>query len=276
MKIILEKSGINLLSPFDTADAARNAIIFLHGFTGRAEDWSFLFDKLPKDFTPYAIDLPGHGESPSPDDPDFYKSESIIRLIKAAAEYLHVEKFVLAGYSMGGRAALSFAASFPEMLSGVILESSTPGIEDPDMRNERVKSDTALSMKIKSVGIKKFIDDWYAQPLFESLTKSGDFFKIRESRYNNKIAGLANSLSGFGSGVMPPVWDKLEKFQFPVLIISGEFDYKYSLIGNRMKDFIANSEHKILKDCGHAAHLEKPAEFINLVNEFLNGKIRKD
>ena len=49
-------------------------ILFLHGFTGSSEDWMFLVEKLPSQFTPICVDLIGHGNSSSPPDVEKYTS----------------------------------------------------------------------------------------------------------------------------------------------------------------------------------------------------------
>ena len=43
----------------------------------------------------------------------------------------------LIGYSMGGRAALSYAVKYPEKLAGLILESTSAGIADEKLRRRK-------------------------------------------------------------------------------------------------------------------------------------------
>lgn len=273
MKIKFENTGIQAAISENFDRAGLLPVVFLHGFTGSSTDWSFILNKLPSEFRACALDLPGHGNSPSPDDLGYYTSRNLISILKSSLENLNLHNIVLVGYSMGGRAAIAFASEFPGMISGLILESCTAGIEDNLLRDERIKSDSELAGKIREEGIRKFIDEWYSQALFDSLRKSKTFLRIKEERYFNSAAGLANSLLSFGTGTMPSLWHKLGGFNFPVLLISGETDQKYYGIMKRMNSIIENSQHSILAECGHAAHLEKPEDFINLVNRFLTEKI---
>ncbi|MCB9249591.1 MAG: alpha/beta fold hydrolase [Ignavibacteriales bacterium] len=58
--------------------SSKTPIVFLHGFTGNLNDWKFLINKLPPEFTPVTIDLIGHGKSSSPDSLKYYSSKSQI------------------------------------------------------------------------------------------------------------------------------------------------------------------------------------------------------
>ena len=247
-------------------------ILFLHGFTGSSREWEFLTDKLNNRFIPVAIDLIGHGQTDSPSDTGLYTAASISKQINTILDMLQIDKAIICGYSMGGRAALSFFANYPGKTAGLILESTTPGIEDEQLRNERIKNDELLADKIASEGVEKFSSHWLNLPLFDTLKSipREEYERIVSLKIRNNPAGLINSLKGFGTGIMPPLWDTLREINFPVLLITGEYDKKFTEINNRLKDKILNSEHIILRDCGHNTHLEKPAEFINLVNKYLS------
>ena len=89
------------------------SILFLHGFTGSAYDWQEFKQKISPGFNTIALDLIGHGKSSSPADIKFYKSDEIVKQLLFVTDYLKIEKAILCGYSMGGRAALRFATTHP-------------------------------------------------------------------------------------------------------------------------------------------------------------------
>ena len=60
--------------------------------------------------------------------------------LRAVLDAREGEGVVLAGYSMGGRIALHLALAEQDRLSGVVLVSSTSGIEDPAERERRVQA----------------------------------------------------------------------------------------------------------------------------------------
>ncbi len=70
---------------------------------------------------------------------------------------------------MGGRAALSYAVKYPEKLAGLILESTSAGIADEKLREERVRSDEKIIKIIEEKSIEEFVEYWMNQDLFASL-----------------------------------------------------------------------------------------------------------
>ncbi len=270
MKLDVDGVQFNILLDEFDLNENKTAVIFLHGFTGCADDWQFIFKKLPQKYFAVAIDLIGHGETDSPEDQNHYSCNAIVHHIDSITEQLGIKNFVLVGYSMGGRAALSYALKHSTKLIAAVLESSTAGIQDIALKKDRVEFDLLLSEKIKKEGVKAFTDFWFDMPLFVPLKKLPDFEEIKNKRTINNVTGLSNSLCGFSTGLMPSYWERLNQIQFPVLLISGEFDLKYTEINKSIKTKLPNANHKIIPKSGHNTHLQKPELFTKFVVDFLN------
>lgn len=271
MKIEINGITVNIVLQSFEIPQNKTPIIFLHGFTGSAKDWEFAMQNINNGYFPIAIDLPGHGETEATDDINDYTNDSINSLISIVIEKLQLPKVVLLGYSMGGRAALSFAVQHSSKIKALILESSTAGIENSDERKTRLLNDTKLADKIEKNGVEEFIKYWMELPLFESLKSVpiAEYQNIIQRKLSNNEKELANSLKGFSTGKMKSLWNELSKLNFPVLLITGSKDNKYKLIASKMTSLLPQSEHKIATNAGHNVHLEKPKEFIKLVNNFL-------
>jgi 2-succinyl-6-hydroxy-2,4-cyclohexadiene-1-carboxylate synthase len=273
MKLTVDDIKFNIILNETDLNANKTPVVFLHGFTGCAKDWLFLFDRIPLNFFPIAIDLIGHGETGTIDNLDYYSSNGIVHHLDSIFSKLNLGKIIIAGYSMGGRAALSFSVQYPQRIKSAILESSSPGIEDLLLKKQRVEFDLLLADKIKEIGTESFINLWFDTPLFEPLKKLPNFESIRTERYQNNPVGLANMLSGFSTGIMTDYWGKLHLFDFPVLLITGDLDEKFTNINRKMLSRIPKAQHQTVMNCGHNVHLEKPEVFIKLVNDFLNNSI---
>ncbi|MBM4172205.1 MAG: 2-succinyl-6-hydroxy-2,4-cyclohexadiene-1-carboxylate synthase [Ignavibacteria bacterium] len=259
----------NILLDESNLSSTRTPFVFIHGFTGRSDDWSFIFDRLPKEIYPIALDLIGHGKSDSPVDGNFYSTESIINQLDSIFNQLTNKKIILAGYSMGGRISLSYSIKHPDKIKALILESTTPGIEEFYEKKERVEFDFLLAEKIKREGVESFIDFWLNTPLFASLKHLKNYSEIIEKRLQNNVVGLSNTLEGFSTGLMPSYWNRLNLLSFPVMLISGELDSKYTGQNSKMVNLFPNAIHEIVNEAGHNVHLEKPNHFSNLVCKFL-------
>ena len=267
-----DKTSINVICNGNSVPKGKIPIIFLHGFTGCANDWLFLFDKLNPKFFPIAIDLPGHGKSIVPNNLDYFSPQYYSKIVDLVVNKFKIEKAIFVGYSMGGRTALSFAVENSTKVLALILESSTAGIENEKERSARIKSDLLLADKIITDGIDAFVDYWLNLPFFISLKKldAQIYSSLVEAKKSNSSTGLSNSLKGFNTGIMPSLWNNLASLTFPTLLIAGSFDSKYVKINNAMNQMFPNSNLKIMENCGHNTHIGKQEEFVIFVNDFLN------
>ncbi len=247
-------------------------ILFIHGFTGNGTEWEPVISYFGQGINAHIIDLPGAGSSDIPDDKSFYNSEGLTELIRKFIGLNFKKRPVLCGYSMGGRLAFSYAVKYSDTLSGLIIESSTPGIRNLTDRMMRRDSDAELIRSIRIDGVPKFIGKWLRTGIFAGLDgKLGaDLFSgLIQKRSANSETGLIRLLEGFGTGEMKPVWDDLEKIDVPVLLVAGEEDSKYKQILSEVNNVIKSSELKIVGDAGHNVHLEKPSEFSKIINDFI-------
>lgn len=271
--MIIEKDSLqfNILVDEENLNTGRIPVIFLHGFTGSSNDWKLLFDKLHEKFLPVAVDLIGHGKSSSPVELDCYTPLAIADHLNSILTKLGFAKVILCGYSMGGRAALTFAAQFPQKISALILESVSKGFSNEEEKNERLKNDFFLADKIKNEGMENFINYWMNIPLFDSLKKLPDekYQSLIKAKLNNSAAGLSNSLRGFSTGNMNIDLTEFNKYDIPVLLITGGLDEKFTNINKSFVNDFAKARHEIIMNAGHNSHIEKEEEFIFIVNKFL-------
>jgi 2-succinyl-6-hydroxy-2,4-cyclohexadiene-1-carboxylate synthase len=72
-----------------------------------------------------------------------------------------------------------------------------------------------------------------------------------------------------GSGVQPSLWDELKRLAVPALLIVGEIEEKLVAINRRMAAAMPAAALRRVANAGHAAQLEQPAVFQQLVLEFL-------
>jgi pimeloyl-ACP methyl ester carboxylesterase len=91
------------------------ALIILHGLFGSSDNWVTIAKKISDKFTVYLPDLRNHGNSPHSDEQDYNLMRDDLHELVTD---LNLKKFFLAGHSMGGKVAISFAIRWPEMLSG--------------------------------------------------------------------------------------------------------------------------------------------------------------
>ena len=95
-------------------------IVLLHGSNADLHTWQLWVDRLKADYRVIRYDQRGHGlTGPAPDGD--YRTDAFVADVDAVADRLGLERFVLAGNSMGGGIAMAYAVEHPERLRGLVL-----------------------------------------------------------------------------------------------------------------------------------------------------------
>lgn len=228
------------------------SVVLLHGFGGTSRAFDGVVGALDHErYRPIPLDLPGHGSlSRDIEAPITFQScvESVLERSP--------QRFVLCGYSLGGRVALHLAIAARQRVSRLVLVSTTAGIEDPDARRQRVASDERLAQRLESGSYEEFVESWRGQPLFADQAPEARALAT-EDNMRNSPEGLAASLRGVGAGRMQPLWGRLAQLRMPVVVLAGERDGKYVAIGRRLAGALPDAELRIVQG-GHGLLLESP------------------
>ncbi|MBO1198950.1 2-succinyl-6-hydroxy-2,4-cyclohexadiene-1-carboxylate synthase [Staphylococcus simiae] len=245
-------------------------IVLLHGFISDSRTFDNHIQHLLMQSHVLTIDLPGHGQDTSSYN-EVWHFDFITKALDEVLSNYHDYQIYLCGYSMGGRVALYYAANRETLLSGLILESTTAGIEDEVMRQERVQVDHARANVLDIAGIEVFVNDWEQLPLFMSQQQLSKELQqqIRQQRLSQNAANLAKALRDYGTGHMPNLWPLLPSIKIPTLILAGEYDEKFVSIAQKMTNLMPKSKCNIISGVGHTIHVEDRAEFDTIILGFL-------
>ncbi|MBF2491653.1 2-succinyl-6-hydroxy-2,4-cyclohexadiene-1-carboxylate synthase [Listeria welshimeri] len=262
----------------NTLNGEKPVLLMLHGFTGSNKTFQESITHLEKHFSIVAPDLLGHGKTDSPDEIARYSIERIVEDIVTILQELKIMQCFVLGYSMGGRVATAFASAHPEMVRGLILVSSSPGLAQKDLQESRVQADNRLADMLESEGIISFVDYWEKLALFASQEVLSDELKkrIRLERLAQNPNGLAMSLRGMGTGKQPSYWNHLADFTFPVLLMTGSLDKKFEKIAQEMQQLLPNSTHVTVQNAGHAVYLEQPNIFLSQLTNWLEVILKEE
>ncbi|OIP68813.1 MAG: 2-succinyl-6-hydroxy-2,4-cyclohexadiene-1-carboxylate synthase [Oscillatoriales cyanobacterium CG2_30_40_61] len=245
-------------------------ILFLHGFLGNSHDFNTRISPLFPQFCCLTIDLPGHGKTQVLGEDSCYKMPETAAALIEVLNRLHISQCYLMGYSMGGRLGLYLTLNFPQYFKKVILESTSPGLKTELERVQRLISDTQKAEQLETLEFPIFLEQWYHQPLFKTLTNHPQFQQIFEHRLNNNPLELSKSLRYLGTGNQPSLWEKLSENQIPLLLLVGELDHKFKQINQEMNQLCPVSQLQIIPNCGHNILIENPQQWINVMVKFLS------
>ncbi|MBI5824491.1 MAG: 2-succinyl-6-hydroxy-2,4-cyclohexadiene-1-carboxylate synthase [Chloroflexi bacterium] len=248
-------------------------LVFLHGFLGSGKSWRGIAESFSENYFCIIPDLIGHGENTNLDINSPLNFDVLTEWLLHLLDQIPVSKIHLVGYSLGGRAALTFACRYPERILTLTLESASPGIVDETERTRRLAEDSARAESILQGGMSAFVEQWYRMPLFASLNSQPEKLSaIKESAKQNDPRWMAKVIRELSPGTQTPLWDSLSNLSFPVLVIAGARDEKYVQIIHKMAKRIQNSRSVIVPEAGHNVHAEQTEKFTALIHSAIPAK----
>jgi len=244
-------------------------LVLLHGFLGSSGSFKKIIPFLTPFCNPITIDLLGHGKTEGSEmHYRFATKEQTADIIKLISEQFRCPLF-LHGYSMGGRLALQIAIHRPDLIQGLILESTTFGIENEQERQARQALDEQRADSLIG-SYDQFIDDWKQLPIFNSAQiGEDDKLTIEKIQRSQNPLWMSNSLLGFGTGSMPCLKEKLNLLNMPVQLLVGAKDQKFTNIMKAMHSRINSSTIEIFKNSNHRVHQDQSEHFIKTIKEFI-------
>lgn len=240
-------------------------LIILHGLFGSSDNWLTIAKSLEKDFTVLLPDQRNHGSSPHSMRHDYDSmSDDIFEL----TQHLGINRFFLAGHSMGGKTAIHFAIKWPEKLEGLLVADISPFSSagsgqkyqdqylsileamqsvDPENIKSRAQVENILNEKIESGNIRRLI--------MKNLKRDeNNLF-----RWKINIGSLMKNLPRLSEGLPRPADDSKGISGFPVVFLKGDkSDY---LPDNDLPDIrklFPAAELVKVSDAGHWVHADRP------------------
>ncbi len=239
-------------------------LLILHGYFGMGDNWKSLANKFAINFEVHLIDQRNHGRSFHSDD---FSYELMIEDLHYYITHYQLKKVNLIGHSMGGKTAMLFATTYPEMVKKLIVADIAPRYYSPHHQfilealnavdfskiTKRREVEEILANYIDEVGIRQFL---LKNVYWKSKTELAYRFNLESLTENVEEVGVALPsftvfegetlfLKGANSGYIANEDKALIEAHFPKAVI------------------------KTIKNAGHWLHAENPTDFYNEVVTFL-------
>jgi pimeloyl-ACP methyl ester carboxylesterase len=253
------------------------AIMFVHGLSGSWPNWLEQLPVFARGHRVIAVDLPGFGHSPMPD--DRITISAYARILDGLLETLGVNAATLVGNSMGGFVSAELAIACPQRVERLVLVSPA-GIstyKHPFMsRGARVARRLRPLLAAQTGWVAAHADAVASRPGLRARALDG------VARHPSRLPGplAAEMLRGAGKPGFVEGLEAIVDYDFrhrlpevvcPTLIVWGDRDRLVSVRdADVLEQLIPGSRKVIFEDTGHMAMLERPAAFNELLEEFLN------
>ncbi|WP_303822728.1 alpha/beta fold hydrolase [Apibacter mensalis] len=239
-------------------------LLIFHGLFGMLDNWGTLGKKFSETNEVHLIDLRNHGRSFHSDEMSYTTmSDDIVNYMK----HYSLDKAILLGHSLGGKAVMECAIKHPDLVEKLIVVDMAPkaypphhqqifkALESVDFSkaNEKKDVENMLSQHISDAGILMFL----MKNVYRTEDNRFDFrfnLKTLKEKYNQ----LINNTISFG------------KYEGPTLFIAGEkSNYILKEDEFSIRQQFPNEKTVVIPHAGHWVQVDNPTVFYETVTTFL-------
>ena len=239
--------------------------IILHGFLGMGDNWKSLAKKFSElGYEMHLVDQRNHGRS-------FHDSNFNYTLLASDlydyCSHHNLEEIVLLGHSMGGKTAMEFATTYPEMVTQLIIADIGPKAY-PSHHQDILKALSSLDFsEIKTRGQAETVLSTY-------IKDTGTRLFLLKNLYWKEKGQLGLRIN------LPVLIEKIEEIgkALPLdRIYSGETlfargdasGYIESIDEIAITNQFPKAQIVTISAAGHWLHADNPAQFFDEVTRFL-------
>jgi pimeloyl-ACP methyl ester carboxylesterase len=246
-------------------------LVLIHGTSASLHTWEGWAKTLSAHHRVISFDLPGFGLT-GPSASADYRGDRYARFVLELMDQLQVQRFAVAGNSLGGEVAWRTAWLAPERVARLILVDAA----GPDFKSESVP----IGFLLARVPLLNRLGEWmlprpvvvaslrnvYGDPsrISEDLVDRYHQLALREGNRRALVQRLQQNLRGQDA-------ERIGQLKLPTLILWGGRDKLVPpSVGRQFKQDIAGSELLVFDDLGHVPHEEDPARTVAPVQAFLH------
>ncbi len=254
--------------PTGSTTAEPSTVTLSHSLATSLELWEPQMGALTSCHRVLRFDTRGHGRSAVPDGP--YTLEGLVEDVRALLLGLGVTRTHFVGISMGGMIGQLLAATYPEMVSGLVL-CDTSCRMDPNSRplwDERIAIAESAGM---GPLVEATIPRWFTPTFVAAHPEVVDPVRAMIRNTNPRgYAGCAHAVKNLN------IEARLSDIRAPTLVMVGEEDPGTPVEAARaIQDKIKGAELVVLPSASHLSNLEQPDAFNRRVTAFL-GQIDRE
>lgn len=270
------------------ADPGLPPALFVHGLGGSSSNWSVLLRDLADTVRGQALDLPGFGHSPPPDDSD-YSVDGQARAVIAFLDAFAGGPVHLFGNSLGGAVTTTVAATRPDLVSTLTLIS--PAL--PELPPQHTALPTALlGLPGAPALFARATRDWPAVRRIRGIAELcyGDPERVSEEElaqaaeeYQRRVGlpyfwdvmgrSARGVVAAYTAAGPRSLWRRAQRVTAPVLLVYGVRDKLVSYrTARRACAAFPDARLLVLPDGGHVAMMEHPDAVSRAFRELLGAR----
>ncbi|MEA2213643.1 MAG: hypothetical protein QOF83_3591 [Solirubrobacteraceae bacterium] len=247
---------------------ASEAVVFVHGNPGPAEDWTSLLGRAGEFARAVAPDMPGYGNADKPKD-FAYTNEGYGRHLAGVLDQLGITKAHLVLHDFGGGWGLHWAVEHPDALASVTLINTGVLLDYTWHKFAKVWRTPGLGELFQATTTRPAFKALVARDNPRLLPDTLDRLYDVSKPWPTKRAVL-KLYRATPAAAMGALRDRLRPLDRPALVVFGVGDaYIPWQQAERQRESFPSARIELLDGLGHWPFLEDPGRVAELVIPFL-------
>ena len=256
-------------------------VMLIHGWPETSYCWRNIMTEMAGECRMIAPDLRGFADTDKPEGP--YDKRTVAGDIAAILDKTGIQKAVLVGHDIGARVAIRLALDAPKRVQALIIIAGrypplgTLKLNDPQQAMERWYfyfhqypdlAEALVSENVKAY-IGHFLSHW-SHPSFKFEDNDIKEYVRAFSQPRALRGGFEHYRAALKEDVAQWQEDEGKKIKIPTLVLWGEDDpVSPPYYSDGYDRVFSEMTYRLVPDCGHFVHEEKPHETARAVKEFL-------
>lgn len=268
-------NGINF-HYLDWGRPERPPLVLLHGVGQTCHTWDFFSAAMASDFHVMAFDQRGHGDSDWSPERDYSRS-TMVGDVAAFTAALGLERFFLAGMSMGGMNSLCFTAEHPQRVESLVVVDIGPRIEREGVRHIRdfMTNNREFNDLDEAAAVIHRFNPRRSLEAIRNFTCIYNLKQLPSGKWTWKYDTYFSEghRHGDGQALHDQLATAARGIRCPTLLVKGAESDVFSLEGAReFQQLIPDSEFSLVQKAGHSVMGDNPAGFETAVRAFYRRK----
>jgi pimeloyl-ACP methyl ester carboxylesterase len=235
-------------------------LVLVHGFLGGIAEWDALSADFGGAFDLVAVDLPGFGGSAHLPAPSSLAGTA--ELIANLLDALGIQECAMLGHSLGSMIAQEFAITYPHRVERLVLYGAASSGTLPG----RFETFDSTIERLQRIGIAEGADpiiaSWFVAG--RSHAAYAMYRKMAEQAVTDTAIATLRAIARWKAT------DRLGSITARTLVIGGDRDRSTEPAEQfKLWRSLPSAQLCILPNCAHAAHLEEPRLFNQILGRFL-------
>jgi pimeloyl-ACP methyl ester carboxylesterase len=257
-------------------------MLLLHGGMQSSHSWDLIAVLLKRDYHVVAMDLRGHGDSDWADD---YSHAATMGDVARLVDHLGWQRLSLMGLSMGGLAAMNYAAEHSDRIERLVIVDVGPelnaggvgrivqfgrGPSELDSVEEFVQRAVEYNPHRKAEqlryslthNLRRLPNGKWTWKHDQRLSRRPPETAQREAKAGGEPSGRYHNFTD--------LWERLRRIECPTLVVrGGDSDVFAEATGLRMVELLTQGRFVTVPDAGHTVPQDNPTGFLAAVRPFL-------